>query len=128
MVNVNPSQITVTEAGSSGGTGSSSCPLSGMYVFINGQSYPYQYEANIPSGYTKSVALPSNWCIYYEGGKITTGCYCAGGSPLEILNGSAYTYILTNGSGGYWVQTTLEDTSNGSIYQFSFTFTDTSGL
>lgn len=114
MVTINPSQITVVEAGTSTTSG---CPLTGQYIFFNGQSLPYTYAATNPN-YPTQVAVPSNLCIYYDGGAITTGCYCNGQSNFFIR--SSETLIYTDNNGNYWALITIS--SNGNTYQFSIKF------
>jgi len=94
----------------------------GMYITIygssttpgSGKSYPYEYSASIPSGYNYSPT--PNFCIYYEGGKAPTGCYC------NFLSGQIigkFTTFLTNGKGGWWALITLPN-----YYSFSIAWNE----
>ncbi|MEM0160092.1 MAG: hypothetical protein QW393_05025 [Candidatus Micrarchaeaceae archaeon] len=97
----------------------SSCPSTGQYIFWNGTQYPYTYSSQNP--YTEQVAFPSSgFCVYYQGGDITTGCYCVGGSPLFVRG--SMSLIYTDGNGHYWGLITLSDSSTGYTYQFGADF------
>ncbi len=119
MVTVNPPSITITQAGASSG-GNSACPVQGMYVWMNGKQYPYQYKVGVP--YSTILPFPSDFAVYYEGGDITTGCYTIGGNPLNIITASGQSILSTDNNGNYWALLTLEDKSTGKTYQFSIIF------
>jgi hypothetical protein len=91
-----------------------------MYITINGTAYPYKFVSSDyePSGYNQ-VSTP-DFCIYYEGGLATTGCYCnpgASGSSLFVRGGE--TLFYTNGNGGWWAFITLS-----SYYQFKIAWSE----
>ncbi|MEM3845201.1 MAG: hypothetical protein QXU98_05815 [Candidatus Parvarchaeota archaeon] len=117
MPTITSNQVSITVAGET--TSSSACPVTGMYIFWNGTQYPYTYSSQNP--YTQQVSFPSsNFCMYYQGGDITTGCYCVGGSPLFIRGGISLLY--TDGAGNYWALITLSDSSTGAEYQLGVEF------
>jgi len=120
MTTITSNQVTVNVVSSTSTTGSYCTP--GMYITIygssttagSGTSYPYEYSASMPSGYY-SASVP-NFCIYYEGGKAPTGCYC------NFLSGQirgGLTHFYTNGKGGWWAVITLSN-----YYQFSIAWNE----
>lgn len=118
MVTVNPSSITVVQAGQTTSTSSPSSCKVGQYITMNGETYPYSYSRTIPSGYSK-INTP-NFCIYYEGGDATAGCYC--NTSNQIFGGG--TDFYSNGNGGYWAIISLKP----SYFQFSIAFNTSSLL
>ncbi len=114
-VTVNPQSITVYEAPAPSTSTAPSCKV-GMYITINGQSYPYQYDATIPNGYVQTST--PNFCIYYEGGKAPTGCYCT--TSNQIVKYA--TMFFTNNNGGYYGVITLNYQTG--TYQFGISWSE----
>jgi len=96
----------------------------GMYITIYGHTSSYQYSVSFPENLVQ--VYYKDFCIYYEGNsKMPAGCYCTGGSPLNVvLNIWGGTYFLTDEKGNFWANILLQDTDTGNMYQFGIQFTN----
>jgi len=94
----------------------------GQYITIYGSSttagtgyaYPYSFASSLQLGYSE-VSVP-NFCVYYEGGKAPTGCYC--NFIPDQLRG-AYTHFYTNNKGGWMAEITIYSNSFSFLIQWS---------